>query len=255
MDAARDELLSGRVRRDRLGRFNVRGVIADEQTGGHGQRGNSWYAARAESLCATYYFQHGLVSPETAGEVALLAGVAVADVIHNATQRDIDYSSPPPVPAVRVGLKWPNDLLLGAKKAGGILVELVRIPDADWVALIGVGINVSVLKFPPELADHATSIAIEWPDRDLTKLQLAYSIPRGLNRIARIRRTQGLSAVLRRWRRYDETRGRRYQFEQDGVKLEGIAEGIDDAGGLMLRIHGGGLTTSYSASSLTELRR
>jgi biotin-(acetyl-CoA carboxylase) ligase len=83
--------------------------------------------------------------------------------------------------------------------------------------------------------------------------RLADIIPSGLDRMARIRRKQGLQGILRRWRAFDQTPGRHYRLEQEGVMLEGVAEGIDDTGALLIRAADGRLLTTRSASSLKEL--
>jgi BirA family transcriptional regulator, biotin operon repressor / biotin---[acetyl-CoA-carboxylase] ligase len=64
-------------------------------------------------------------------------------------------------------IRWPNDLLLGERKCGGILVETsasasqLDIPPMLRYAVIGVGINVNHERFPAELEDLATSLRRE----------------------------------------------------------------------------------------------
>ncbi len=245
MDAARDLLLSGRVQLTPTGRLNPQGVTAQEQTAGRGQRGRNWFAPHGESLCATFYFRHGMADLRSAGHVSLLAGVAAANTLRAACRH-----SPAPLPSV--SLKWPNDLLLNDKKVGGILVELVQTPSAGWVALIGVGINVRVRAFPSELAGSATSLWLEGV-QECPSLWLADHIAPALDRQAANFNREGLAGILRRWRAYDRTPGRRYRMERDGVAVEGIAEGIDDAGALLLRADDGRLLPTLSASSLREI--
>src|SRR5579871_3432140 len=81
MDVARQNLLQGRVSFDGHGRCEPQGVLAREQTAGRGQAGRTWHSRPKESLSATYYFQYGLAAPHAAGQIALLAGVAVAGVL------------------------------------------------------------------------------------------------------------------------------------------------------------------------------
>jgi BirA family biotin operon repressor/biotin-[acetyl-CoA-carboxylase] ligase len=75
-------------------------------------------------------------------------GIAVASAV--ATARAAEALLGPG----RVGIKWPNDIVAGGRKLAGILVE-----QAGGVALIGVGMNVSQTRWPPELAGRAASLA------------------------------------------------------------------------------------------------
>ena len=122
MDVARENVLAGRVRFDAQGRPEPAGVLAREQTAGRGQRGRQWFARPGECLCVTYYFGRGPVTPPFAGQLAFLVGVAVAASLQSLCQLSPDASQSAP----RIGLKWPNDILLNGKKAGGILIELAE---------------------------------------------------------------------------------------------------------------------------------
>jgi BirA family biotin operon repressor/biotin-[acetyl-CoA-carboxylase] ligase len=124
--------------------------IADEQTAGRGRGGHAWHSAPAEGL-----YVSALVHPplplRDALHLSLATGLAAQQAIHEATGVSID-------------IRWPNDLLVGTKKLGGILVETAVEPGSDAhlrYAVIGIGINVQHTAFPPELASIATSLALE----------------------------------------------------------------------------------------------
>ena len=108
MDVARANILAGRVRFDAQGRPEPSGVLARNQTAGRGQRGRQWFALPGECLCATYYVGRGLLAPASVGQLAFLAGAAVADTLHLLCQ--VWPDAPRNLP--RVGLKWPNDVRL-----------------------------------------------------------------------------------------------------------------------------------------------
>lgn len=119
-------------------------ILAIEQTAGKGQRGKSWYNTVGESLCMSI-----IVAPELGLEAqpSFLAAstVAIAEVLER-------Y-----LPSVKTAIKWPNDILIGDKKAVGILIEnVVRGSSWQW-AVIGIGINVGQKTFPENLP-HATSL-------------------------------------------------------------------------------------------------
>jgi BirA family biotin operon repressor/biotin-[acetyl-CoA-carboxylase] ligase len=235
MDVVREHVAAGRLHYD--------GVMAREQTAGRGQRGRAWHAPPGEGLCATYCLRRRFVLPHAAGQLAFLAGVAVADALRRTLS---DF------PEMRLGLKWPNDLLLNGRKVGGILIELVPAPEGDWAALIGVGVNVLVTAFPPEFALNATSLLLE-TGASFAVEPLAETVLETLLRWADRLETSGFGVVLERWRALDATPGRRYQAEMDGAGVQGIAVGVDAAGALRLRLADGREVAVTSASSLCEL--
>ena len=102
----------------------------------------------------------------------LAAGLAAADAIRAAAELAAD-------------LRWPNDLLIGPRKAGGILVEArlesKGLPHA--VAVVGVGINVHQRAFPPDLATPATSLDME-SGRRISRQALLVALLESLEREA-----------------------------------------------------------------------
>jgi BirA family biotin operon repressor/biotin-[acetyl-CoA-carboxylase] ligase len=124
--------------------------IADEQTAGRGRGGHSWHSAAGDGL-----YVSAIVRPNMALSEALWLSLATG----LAGQSAIDTTA-----KLRSDIRWPNDLLLGAKKCGGILVETASFPGTPSqlrYAVIGIGINVNHAGFPPDLSDLATSIRIE----------------------------------------------------------------------------------------------
>ena len=78
--------------------------------------------------------------------LTLAAGVALVEAVETATGLAVD-------------LKWPNDLYVGRRKLAGILAEAAGGPDEPIV--LGYGINVGPVAYPPELRDRATSLESE----------------------------------------------------------------------------------------------
>jgi len=120
--------------------------FADEQTAGRGRADHRWHSAAGEGLYVSV-----LLRPEIpAARLALLplaAGLAAADAIRAIAGVDVD-------------LRWPNDLLVGTRKAGGILAESAQSGNGIF-AVVGIGINVHQREFAPDLATPATSLDIE----------------------------------------------------------------------------------------------
>ena len=121
--------------------------FADEQQAGRGRGDHAWHSAAGEGLYVSVLLRPEL-SPAWLPLMPLAAGLAAATAIRAATGLDID-------------LRWPNDLLLGPRKTGGVLVEAQSESNAVAFVVIGIGINVHQREFPPGLATPATSLDLE----------------------------------------------------------------------------------------------
>lgn len=103
-------------------------VLADEQTEGRGRQGRTWHSPAGSGLWVA-----ALLRPPVrpfSGAVAIRAGLAVVEAVRHVA------------PETAPRLKWPNDLIVAGRKAGGVLCEARWAGERQgWVA-IGVGINV-----------------------------------------------------------------------------------------------------------------
>jgi BirA family biotin operon repressor/biotin-[acetyl-CoA-carboxylase] ligase len=121
--------------------------LADEQRAGRGRGDHTWESAAGEGLYVSVLLRPGL-SPAYLPLAPLAAGLAATDAIRMATGLDID-------------LRWPNDLLIGPRKTGGILVEAQSESNGVAFVVVGIGINVHQRSFDPGLATPGTSLDIE----------------------------------------------------------------------------------------------
>jgi len=122
--------------------------FADEQLAGRGRGDHAWRSTAGEGLYVSVLLRPRI--PALRLPLApLAAGLAAADAIRA-------------VSGLTVDLRWPNDLLIGPRKAGGILVEskIESRPKGSTVsfAVVGIGINVHQRAFAPDLATPATSL-------------------------------------------------------------------------------------------------
>jgi BirA family transcriptional regulator, biotin operon repressor / biotin---[acetyl-CoA-carboxylase] ligase len=120
--------------------------LADEQLAGRGREGHAWHSPAGEGLYLSVLLRLDLPAARLL-LLPLAAGLAAAEAIRA-------------VSGLTVDLRWPNDLLIGPRKTGGILVEATpcskQLPRAAVV--VGIGINVHQRSFPPGLATPATSL-------------------------------------------------------------------------------------------------
>ena len=119
-------------------------IFAETQTGGRGRLGRRWESEPGQGL----YFSL-LIRPEFERhywtELTTWAAVAVAKAIEQ-------------VGRCEAKIKWPNDIYLDGKKGVGILSEAHTDKYSMPFAIVGIGVNVNQVEFPPEIASIATSI-------------------------------------------------------------------------------------------------
>ncbi len=193
-------------------------VLAVEQSGARGRRQRAWLSP-AGGLWLSIVLRPSLPAdqrPLVGFAASVGAARAVEEIAH-----------------VRVGLKWPNDLMVGEQKLGGVLMES-RGP----AVIVGIGINANIAldHFPPEIRPIATSLlAVLARPVDLAALARAL--------LEQLEGTYDLLAVsaeevLAGWRERDLTRGR--QVRLSGAEdLEGVAEDVDRTGALLVRTGAG----------------
>lgn len=201
-----------------------RAVVAAEQTGGRGSRGRSWASPRG-GLWLSILCRPG--DEAAALVLSLRAGLAVADVLEAEA------------PGLALRLKWPNDLMLGERKVGGILCEARWQGNSiGWVA-VGIGLNVRNA-LPPEVGDAA--VALEAIHPGLSPERLAEPV-----RAAIAAAGTGAGPLtpgeLLRYVARDWLRGRALR-----EPLEGIAAGTSPEGALLVRVPSGTLVPVRSGS-------
>ena len=207
--------------------------IAGEQTAGRGRGGHSWLSEPEQGLYLTVLVRPPLHSTETL-QLSLLAGLAAAEAVKQVT-------------GVRVDLRWPNDLVIGAqpaRKLGGILTEVASTPDGVLRhAAIGIGINLNGLAFPPELQGSATSLRLQTGSvvaREAVAVALLLALDAELERLAggspEVDATENI--VVRFARASTWASGKQVRVEEDGG-YTGVTAGLTAEGLLRVRCDSG----------------
>lgn len=122
--------------------------FADEQLAGRGRGDHRWESAAGQGLYVTILLRPVGVSSRFLHLFPLAAGLAAAEAVFVASRLSVD-------------LRWPNDLLIGERKTGGILVESKTEGDQVSFAVIGIGINVHQRRFATDVSTPATSLDLE----------------------------------------------------------------------------------------------
>lgn len=102
-------------------------LVALEQTAGRGRRGNAWQSPAGQGVYATVVLP--LVGREGVERLPLAAAVGLCEALNRL------------LPGAPCRLKWPNDLVIGGEKIGGILIEVVPGEEEKAAAVIGFGVN------------------------------------------------------------------------------------------------------------------
>ncbi|HUQ75076.1 MAG TPA: biotin--[acetyl-CoA-carboxylase] ligase [Burkholderiales bacterium] len=214
-------------------------LAAEEQTAGRGRRGRRWYSVRGAS--ATFSVGRRVRRPtrELAG-LSLVAGVAAAQALRA-------------LGAEQTRLKWPNDLVIGEDKLGGILVE-TRAKAGAVLAVIGIGINCrESAELRARVRRGVTFLErfVELPSRNDVIAAVAQRLVVALDGFE----TSGLEPTRSEWQALDALAGQRMRVRlADGRVLAGVASGLAEDGALRLRTARGMLSVA-SATVVAARRR
>lgn len=142
---------------------------------------------------------------------------------------------------VEVGIKWPNDLVIGGRKICGILTEMSVVQGAVDYVLIGVGINCNQREFPEELAEKATSIWLE-TGQAVPRETLVCSVLEEFEQLyIQFCKEQSLAFIKDEYEAALVNRGETVCVLEPGHEWKGTALGISKTGALIIKTDGGDL--------------
>ncbi|AMO74233.1 MULTISPECIES: bifunctional biotin--[acetyl-CoA-carboxylase] ligase/biotin operon repressor BirA [Pseudomonas] len=197
-------------------------VVAERQTAGRGRRGRAWVSPFGANLyCTLGISVRG--GPKELEGLSLVVGLAVVRAIQS-------------LGIAGVGLKWPNDILLGGKKLAGILLELTGDPADLCSVAIGIGINVNMRA--AEGIDQPWTSLREAAGRPVDRNELLAALSRELEWHLARHREQGFAASQREWESFHLWQGREVVLSTAAKHIVGRALGIDEQGALRLEVDG-----------------
>jgi BirA family transcriptional regulator, biotin operon repressor / biotin---[acetyl-CoA-carboxylase] ligase len=229
-------------------------LAAEEQVAGRGRLGRAWVSPPRAALTFSLLLRPQAIPPARRGWISLLAGVAVASAVRA-------------VAPVDARLKWPNDILAGPAKLGGILAEA-----AGDAVVVGIGLNVSTepaeLPPPGPGALPATSLRIllasgSGPDpaREALLIEILAAAERWYQAWRRAGGDPESCGLRAEYTRLCGTIGRRVRVELPGGQLfSGLAVGVDPDGRLLVResprpgSSGAGSERAVAAGDVVHLR-
>jgi BirA family transcriptional regulator, biotin operon repressor / biotin---[acetyl-CoA-carboxylase] ligase len=198
------------------------------QMAGRGRHGRRWHDARGRALLFSV-MTRWLRDPSAAPSVTLACGVAVAEALR---ARGIDAR-----------LKWPNDILLGGRKLGGILTELAFDADARASLVVGIGLNLSLdpeqrvaIDQPAAALDERVPEGELGAGREAWIAQLAGAVLDAIEQFEQ----HGFARFRSRFDALFAYAGRPAVVSQSGQPVfSGIASGVDAEGRLLMSTDGG----------------
>lgn len=203
-------------------------VFAESQTRGRGRLGRKWTSPAGKGLWFSVLLRPGL-RPQALTQVTVASATALRRAIESLT-------------GLKPEIKWPNDILVGGKKAAGILTELSAELDRVKYAILGIGVdvNLTVGDFPADLRRIATSLKAE-AGRALPRAELAVLILQELDAdYARVL-GGGFAEVADEWEAHCTTIGRQLSIRTGDRLVQGRAESLSEDGALLLRTEHGHL--------------
>jgi BirA family biotin operon repressor/biotin-[acetyl-CoA-carboxylase] ligase len=211
-------------------------VVAEIQNRGKGRRGKTWISPPGGVWMSIILRPD--IPPSKAPQLTLVTGVAVAETLKNELNLD-------------VGIKWPNDILIGSKKVCGILTEVnASINKVNYIIVgIGIDMNVDVPLFPPDLQKGATSLKNEL-DTEINGAMLVQKFLLNLEKLYSQFNSGKFPDILNEWRFLSKTIGSKVEVRTRGKTIRGDAVGINKDGILILELDDGSLRKIISGECI-----
>jgi len=210
--------------------------LAEQQTAGRGRRGRVWHSPFGGNLYMSFLwrFEEAIDHP---GGASLAVAIGVARALE-----DMGITG--------IGLKWPNDIQHRGHKLAGILLEMTAESGSAYTVVAGIGLNVRLLPVHRQDITQAVTdletVTGAMPPRNV----LAASVLNQTFLALRQFQQQGIASLRDDWQTRDVYRGRSVVLITPTRWIEGVAQGINDKGQLLLQ-QADGVTASYSGGELS----
>jgi BirA family biotin operon repressor/biotin-[acetyl-CoA-carboxylase] ligase len=205
-------------------------VAAGHQTAGRGRLDRAWEDVPGRALLFSIVLRPIWLPPERAGVLTLAAGLAMVSAARD-------------VAAQELRCKWPNDLLIDDRKAGGILAESRVAAERIEHAVVGIGVNLD----PPANVDLAVGMG------DVDAIALLTAFLRSFVASYDSNAATFIASVVAAYPRESATIGREVEATTtDGRRVRGRVIGVDDAGSLVVDTPTG--RASIASGEVTHLR-
>lgn len=193
--------------------------LAEQQTAGRGRRGRAWVSPFAANLylSCVWEFYHGAAALEG---LSLAVGVAVARSLRLLGVNE-------------VALKWPNDVLVAGAKIAGVLLEMTGDPSGRCQVVVGVGVN-HVMPAAAAMNIDQRWTCLEKHHQGISRNLLAATVMSDVLVALETFQLSGFCAFREEWAALDAYCGKPVVVRTGRDEILGIADGVDETGGLRL---------------------
>lgn len=199
-------------------------VVSEEQTKGRGRMGRRWLTEKGDAIAMSILLRPN-ISPYMAPSITPVLAVSAVKAIKALT-------------GLEVGIKWPNDIVLGSKKLCGILTEMSAEMDRVNYIVIGCGMNINQESFEEDIKEVATSLKIQGGKSYDRKVILAEILNEFEGNYELFKR-EGIGAFIDDLKKYSVLIGKRVKISGIGESYEAEAFDIDKDGTLLVRMDSG----------------
>ncbi len=209
-------------------------IIAERQSAGKGRLGREWFSPAGGIWLSIILYPQ--LSPSYISRITLMTAVAVVKAIKICTQ-------------IKSQIKWPNDILINEKKVCGILTEMsAELDIINWV-VVGIGINVNIdhREFPEDIQENTISLK-ETSGKEISRVKLAQTFLQEFEKYYEILKRREFSSILKEWKLYSHTLGRKIRVDMGERIITGEAVDINEEGALILKKEDGELVEIISGT-------
>jgi len=211
---------------NRLSHNSIHGsvVFAEYQSEGRGRRNKKWVSPIGSGICFSIGW-HLEVMPISLELLSLYMGIAVA--------RSLDS-----IGIDKVGLKWPNDIIAGEHKIGGILLDIKGESTGPLDIVIGIGINYKLPKYLKLNIDQPITDICSTTRKNISRNMISAILLSNIFEILSDLKVGKNLDLINEWRKYDCYIGREAALILPNQKIIGLLKGIDDQGSLLMQVDG-----------------
>jgi len=195
--------------------------VTSHQTGGRGQRGNTWQSGKGDNLTFSVLLRPRFLAAMDQFRLNMAIALGIVDALDTILPGDL-------------ALKWPNDILVGSRKVGGVLIENQSQGQQLSASVVGIGLNVN----QPDIPVRGAGSLIQVVDRELDLNDLYQLLLTHLEVRYTDLRAGGFELLhaqyLERLYRYQVLQ----EFESGGRKFQGTIVDVDESGRLCVDANG-----------------
>ncbi|NBL65303.1 biotin--[acetyl-CoA-carboxylase] ligase [Flavobacterium sp. NST-5] len=198
---------------------NLTVITAEHQFNGRGQMGSQWLVEQGKNLTFSVLVKDLLLDINAIFHLNVAVAVSIIETL---SILKID----------NLAIKWPNDILAGNKKVGGILIENMIRNGGEIFSIVGIGINVNQQDFNhlPQAGSLLTVTGVEF-DKTKLMLELLHNLGRNISSVM----NENTTLIWNKYHQYLYKKNIPMAFETlDGQKVMGIIQGVNNFGKLVV---------------------